>query len=90
MVSSRSRLLCVRRASPRPPRLVLELTLLPFARSFSEQFTLMLVHLAVSFPVRRLVARHTELQRRGELFEQAGKVVLQAPMVRALSLSLSL
>lgn len=50
----------------------------------------MLVHLAVSFPVRRLVARHTELQRRGELFEQAGKVVLQAPMVRALSLSLSL
>ncbi|GAA5849756.1 hypothetical protein JCM9279_002005 [Rhodotorula babjevae] len=55
--------------------------LLTFQYSFSEQFTLMLAHLAVSFPVRRLVARHTELQRRGELFEQAGKVVLRAPMV---------
>ncbi|GAA5892057.1 hypothetical protein JCM8208_001422 [Rhodotorula glutinis] len=49
--------------------------------AFSEQFTLMIVHLAVSFPVRRLVAQQTDLQKRGELFEPAGNAMLRAPMV---------
>lgn len=43
----------------------------------------MLAHLAVSFPVRRLVARLTELQERGELFEREGRGPLRAPMVRS-------
>ncbi|KPV76695.1 uncharacterized protein RHOBADRAFT_41901 [Rhodotorula graminis WP1] len=49
--------------------------------AFSEQFTLMVAHLAVSFPVRRLVARQTDLKKRGELLEPSGKALLRAPML---------
>ena len=41
----------------------------------------MVAHLAVSFPVRRLVARQTDLKKRGELLEPSGKALLRAPMV---------